>query len=693
MNARNGTTSSPLMKALVALVALALALFALGMGAPAALADQPIDDPTIGEPSVEPAGEPAVEPAGDPVVKPKPTLKVTSYYGDYDGQPHSASVSIVGEAEGYYLVFTNAKGEVLSNNPSRTVVGTEEFMVYMYDSKGQTAYFTNFFISIDPRNVVVNITGNSQTFYYDGETHAAEGYTVDSIAVQEIQGLATPAYTEADFTILEGQEAKVLGDDAGTYPMNLFSIDFANLNSNFNVTFNVTDGALTIAQRPVDIRVEGNIKTTTYDGTQQVSEGWQITSVKVADVPNQLTPEFDQSTVNLLTLVAVATGTDVGVYPMNLAPEQFACSDGNFAPTFTVVDGGLKIDARKATVSITGNSMYTFYNGQQQSIGGYILDGIAVEEIEGLATPEYKGTDFDLVDPEYVPVATGVDAGMYPMGLSDESFVNNNTNFVVEFNVEDGFIGIDALPVLVRVEGNIDVVQYNGAEQVVEGFTVTSVNAMVPEDYDYGYLADAASEGEADGPALSEENGILPYFDVSSVKTLNLVCVAKGTNVGVYPMGLVTEEFYCDDENFVCEFKVVDGGLRIEAREGVVLTVTGNTAAYDYDGKAKTVEGYTFSSNDPIFTEADWYFDGTASVTATNPGTYAMGLAADQFSVASKNFANVKFVVTDGQLVITGESIPKTGDDTNAALPVAAAAAGVVAICAGVALVRRQQRS
>ena len=573
MNARRISAASPLTRVLVALVALTLSLFTLGTGAPMALAS-----------------------AAD-----RCHMEIGAL-STYDGQPQAATVKIVGEhPEGYTVEYYDMDNNLLPEAPTRTDAGTsEKYWAYLINPQGVIEDVQTFQIEIQPRIVTANISGASASCTYDGQQQVVEGYTLVSADVQQIDGLATPAYTEADFSLLSGMTAKAAGTNVGNYSMLLTELDFVNNNDNFKVTFNVTDGVLTIAPRAV-------------------------------------------------------------------------------------------------TVSIEGSTEYTFYNGGQQSIGGYTLSGIVVEEIEGLATPEYTAADFDFADPEYAPVASGFDVGTYYMGMSAESFVNKNANFTVEFDVTDGFESIAALPVLVRVEGNIDVVQYNGTEQTVEGFKVTAVTPIVPED------------GETDGAAPSEENEIYPIFDVNSVKTHSLVAVAKGTDAGVYPMGLTEEEFYCDDTNYACEFKVVDGGLRIEAREGVVLTVTGNTATYDYDGAAKTVEGYTAVSSDPLFTEADWYFDGSASVTAAEAGTYAMGLAADQFSVASKNFANVKFVVTDGQLTINapadkgntdkgstdkGSAIPKTGDDTNLVLPIVAGVAGVVVVGAGVALivVRRKQR-
>ena len=53
-----------------------------------------------------------------------------------------------------------------------------------------------------------------------------------------------------------------------------------------------------------------------------------------------------------------------------------------------------------------------------------------------------------------------------------------------------------------------------------------------------------------------------------------------------------------------------------------------------------------------LYTEADFRFKGTASVTKVYPGTYAMGLQEKDFVNLNENLTNVKFVVTDGYLDI-----------------------------------------
>jgi len=109
-------------------------------------------------------------------------------------------------------------------------------------------------LTINPitENVIVTITehSNSDEIVYDGQEHTVTGYDVTSIS--------NTLYTEDDFTFSGNAEVK--GTDAGTYPMELKPEDFTNTNPNFsNVTFNVTDGKLTISKAPLTVTAKDHI--------------------------------------------------------------------------------------------------------------------------------------------------------------------------------------------------------------------------------------------------------------------------------------------------------------------------------------------------------------------------------------------------------------------------------------------------
>ena len=136
---------------------------------------------------------------------------------------------------------------------------------------------------------------------------------------------------------------------------------------------------------------------------------------------------------------------------------------------------------------------------------------------------------------------------------------------------------------------------------------------------------------------------------------------AKGTNVGTYDAKFAKDTVGTVDATakyIVTEAN--DGKLTITPVGGIVVTITGNTGSSPYSGAEQSVTGYTVSTSNPLYTEADFTFTGTATAKGTDAGSYAMGLTPEQFENTNPNFENVTFIVTDGKLTITPRSVKLT---------------------------------
>lgn len=203
----------------------------------------------------------------------------------------------------------------------------------------------------------------------------------------------------------------------------------------FNGETDVTDcyevtldpGKLTItkATEPVAVRIVGNTKTLTYNGSEQSVEGF------TTDVGNKLI------TVTLKEgCKAEAKGTLPNKYPMNLKAEDFDIKSDvyeNFK--LSVEDGWLQIEPTEAeiTVTITGNRRTVTYNGSEQSVEGFTTDvgdkPITVMLKEGRKA-EAKG--------RYV--------GRYMMGLTVDDFKVDSTVYKnVKVIVIDGYLDIQSV--------------------------------------------------------------------------------------------------------------------------------------------------------------------------------------------------------------------------------------------------------
>lgn len=119
--------------------------------------------------------------------------------------------------------------------------------------------------------IIVEITGNSDSMVYDGTEHSVKGYTVK---------ISDPRYTEADFTFTGKAEAS--GVNAGTYEMGLKAEQFKNTNARFtNVKFVIkADGVLTIT--PKDLTITAGSKTE-YGPTPVTCDEWTVSGLAAGD--------------------------------------------------------------------------------------------------------------------------------------------------------------------------------------------------------------------------------------------------------------------------------------------------------------------------------------------------------------------------------------------------------------------------
>ncbi len=344
-----------------------------------------------------------------------------------------------------------------------------------------------------------------------------------------------------------------------------------------------------------NVTVTAKSNTVTYDGEEHSVSGFDCSDADAS---------FD--------LTVGTKGTEVGEYDAKFADGTVGTVDASGKYIITEANDGkliiTPIDA--VVVTITGNKNTVSYNGSEQSVTGYEFES---------SNPLYTANCFNYNGDA---IAHGTDAGSYAMGLKAEQFKNTSTNFTnVEFVVTDGSLTIDKIDA--TFTGDSNTVTYTGSEQSITGITAA------------GLLKGHTYEG--------------------------LTYAAKGTNAGEYD-GAFTGTVVIKDANGtdVTENYAVTktpGKLTINPITAkVTVTITGNTGTKPYNGTTQTVTGYTFNSDNPLYTESKVNFTKSDGATAAGitAGTYNMNLKPEHFSNKdTKNFTNVDFVVTDGWLRIT----------------------------------------
>ena len=556
-------------------------------------------------------------------------------------------------------------------------------------------------LTINPLAVTVTIAGAIDTVDYDGTAHTVNGYTATANS-----NLYRVSGETVDFTF--NGEATANRTSAGTTYMELSDEQFTNTNENFNVTFRVTDGHITIEGINVTVTITGTVDTASYDGEPHTANGYTVAISNPLYTTNDFT--FNGT--------AEASQTTVGTAYMGLTAGQFENTNPSFTVTFNVTDGHQTINPIDVTVTIVGNTNSTAYNGEEHSVSGYTATA---------STELYTANDFTFSG-EAEAARTNVDTTF--MGLAANQFANTNPNFAtVTFNVTDGYQAITPINATVTIVGNTNSTAYNGEEHSVSGYTATASTELynVNSDFTFNGTAEAArtnvdttfmglaanqfantnpnfatvtfnvtdgyqaitpinatvtitganSTVDFDGAAhtvtgytatttstLYNVNSDFTFTPAENATLVNGVIAATRTEAGTTDMGLAANQFANTNPNFATvTFNVTDGYITINAVD-VVVTIKGDVDTVIYDGTAHTVTGYTATANSTLYdVEEDFEFSGNATASQTTVGTTNMSLAATQFTNTNGNFASVTFNVTDGHITVNPAAITIAADD------------------------------
>jgi len=165
------------------------------------------------------------------------TLKSASATKVYDGTPLTDESVEIGE-DG----FAPDEGAIFTVTGSQTDAGSSK-NAFTYVLKANTDTAANYIIDapvigtleVTKSPVKVTIVGRKGIYAYNGSRQIVSGYDVS---------IDNTLYSERDFAF-DG-ESLIQKTNSGTYAMGLDKSKFTNKNDNFDVTFNVTDGSLTI---------------------------------------------------------------------------------------------------------------------------------------------------------------------------------------------------------------------------------------------------------------------------------------------------------------------------------------------------------------------------------------------------------------------------------------------------------------
>ena len=564
--------------------------------------------------------------------------------------------------------FAKNEGATYDVTGSRTKVGTSK-NTFTYELKSNTkasnynieVKFGDLKVTAQDGEVVVTITGHSDSVEYDGNEKSVSGYDVSITEGSK--------YTTSDFTFNGTAEAK--GTEAGTYSMGLNADQFTNTNDNYTqVTFIVNDGILTITPKSINPDDEKNGITVTdpensiYDGNEHIN-GLTVTDSKlnttlVENTDYTLTYSGDLINVGTVTITVKGIGNYTGEFTKTyqILPREYTVTTNTDSKVYdgTALTAGGTVNnlVKDETVNLTmtgsqtdvgtsdntyelnwtGSAKESNYKHGKDSIGTLTVTAKSInpdDEKTGITVTDPKDSKYDGEEHRNKPTVTDT---------KTKATLKEGTDYELSYSKDV----INAGTVTVTVTG---IGNYEGSFEVTYEITkrnVTLTSGSASKVYDKTALT--KDEVTVSGDGFAKDEGAT--YKVTGSRTK----VGTSKNTFTYELKSNTTA-----SNYNIEVKF--GDLIVTAEDGeVVVTITGHSDSVEYDGNEKSVSGYDVSITEGSkYTTSDFTFNGTAEAKGTEAGTYSMGLNADQFTNTNDNYTQVTFIVNDGILTITPKSI------------------------------------
>ncbi|WP_448918405.1 InlB B-repeat-containing protein [Holdemanella biformis] len=571
--------------------------------------------------------------------------------------------------------FVKDEGATYDVTGSRTKVGTSK-NTFTYELKSNTTAsnynievkFGELKVTAQDGEVVVTITGHSDSVEYDGNEKSVSGYDVSITEGSK--------YTTSDFTFNGTAEAK--GTEAGTYSMGLNADQFTNTNDNYTqVTFIVNDGILTITPKSINPDDEKNGITVTdpensiYDGNEHIN-GLTVTDSKlnttlVENTDYTLTYSGDLINVGTVTITIKGIGNYTGEFTKTyqILPREYTVTtntdskvyDGNPLTAGGTVNNLVKDETVNLTMTgsqtdvgtsdntyelnWTGSAKESNYKHGKDSIGTLTVTAKSInpdDEKTGITVTDPKDSKYDGEEHRNKPTVTDT---------KTKATLKEGTDY--ELSYSEDVTNAGTVTVTVTGIGN-----YEGSFEVTYEITKRHVT-----------LTSADDEKVYDGSALTNDTVTVggDKFAKKEGATYNVtgMQIEKGSskNTFTYTLNEGTLAGNYDIETF-------EGTLKVTAFENeVVVTIKGNKDTVTYDGNPHSVEGYVITDISNKLYKVEYIgVKGYARAEGTAAGTYKMNLTAQQFSNTSASFDKVTFKVEDGSLTISPKSITPDGPDT-----------------------------
>ena len=559
-------------------------------------------------------------------------------------------------------------------------------------------------LTVNKRPVTIIAQDNKKE--YDGQSHGKNPDTAYVVkAAAENSGLVS-GHTESNVNIA------FMAVDAGTYAGKLAIdktavtiVDSNNKNVTGNYAIEVVPGTLTIEQYKgeVTVTITGNTQLFTYDCTEHTVQGFTATvNNPLYNVNTDF--KYDGNLYEAATLLAVAEGTNVGVYRMNLLSNHCVNLNKNFAEvTFRVHDGSLAIERQYLAIEVDNSSKVygaadpafadatlRFYNKTGEIIkpSAEMMQDVSTIDLtvhRADAGDNTIGTHVDVLtisktaeelNKIYTNYEIGVDKGDFEITSTEESLKVRADNYEGAYD-GDGH-GVVAKAYVNGTDERLDAVirYYNegtGKFDLTESPKFINVKSATPGERTYtvrfqATLDGLTAEGSAnvliaprklvlssgteskdyDGLPLTSQKVVIiegsiikgQIYDLKATGSVTTVAEGMVKNTITYS---TTDEF--KPVNYEIEQK--PGMLQIEKRD---VSLTSETASKEYDGTPLTRENVTVERNGFVAGEVT-DLRATGSVTYVDQGEVTNTITFTPTDKFDEN--NYSITKQEGKLSIT----------------------------------------
>ena len=330
-------------------------------------------------------------------------------------------------------------------------------------------------LTITATELVIEIIGATDTLTYNGDEQEVTGYEVKipegaTIIEAEISGPSE--------AIAKGKDVDGGSNADLTYPMGLKDTDFSTTNTNYDVTFKVTDGWLKIT--PATLKITVKDQTYTYNGKPQ-GEG-DTAYEDPAEIAEKVTVEGLKGSDALTSIVLDGQETAAGEYAGKITATNAAVGTATGNYEIEYVAGKLTISGAPITVTIKEQTFT--YNGEAQgfdnetiteNLDDYIevtglIEGEEVVSITIDGQETNAGTYAEKIVIKEVVISKTASPSVVPGIMRATSDPNDSTGNY-DFDLEAGTLQIDKAKLTITA---IDqTYKYNGKQQGEDNATYT----------------------------------------------------------------------------------------------------------------------------------------------------------------------------------------------------------------------------